>query len=233
MEDFKIKAINAVNIERVLSSQKLTDKQKAEFIHNNAVEIKQVMKTQITKDEFAHMMKNRPLIRFRPFKNSFTKKGDKALLATSLDIPVTEVDNYIEGIIESNFDLKHDVTKENIEKVKTYVYRHGKKDEVVAFLDYELSDTKTVLKKLYRTLEDESGGLAGYFTRPIHRMDNKMLTKLYNTIDKRLKSGLDAGMYTEEKCTSTAEWALVKIYQIQNNSKLIRAYNVYKDLKRC
>ncbi len=232
MEDFKISAINAVNIEKVLRSQKLTDKQKAQFIHNNAVEIKQVMQTKITKEEFGYMMKNRPLIRFRPLRNSFTKKGDKRLLAETLGIPEIEVNKYIENIIESNFDIRHDVTRENLETVKTYVYRHGKKDEVVAFFDYELSEPKTMLKKLYRTLDDESGGLAGYFNRPIHRMDNKTLVRLYNVIDKRLKAGVDAGAFTQEKCTSTAEWALVKIYQIQNNSKLIRAYNEYKDLKR-
>lgn len=230
MEDFTIHSINAFNIEKVLSSQKLTDAQKAAFIHNNAVEIKQVMRSEITKDEFALIMKNRPLIRFRPLKNSFTKKGDKILLAKSLGIDECDVDDYIQNIIDTNFDTQHGVSKDNIEKVKTYVYRHGKKDDVVAFLDYELSNVKTVLQKLYKTLDDDSGGLAGYFSRPIHRMDNKTLAKLYNTIDKRLNAGFEAGEYSREKCSSTAQWALVKIYQIQNNSKLIRAYNAYKDL---
>lgn len=224
MEDFKITSINAVNIQRVLGSSKFTDAQKAEFIHNNAVEIKQVMKTKISKEEFAHLMKNRPLIRFRPLKNSFTKRGDKILLAKSLGITDSDVDDYIQ-----NMDFS-DATPESIEKVKTYVYRHGKKDDVVRFLDYELSNVKTTLAKLYKTMEDNSGGLADYFSRPIHRMDNKTLGKLYNVIDNRLRLSCDAGEMPREKCTSVSEWALVRIYQIQNNSKLIHAYNLYKDI---
>ncbi|MCM1009756.1 MAG: hypothetical protein NC390_02605 [Fusobacterium sp.] len=224
MEDFKITSINAVNIQKILSSSKLTDAQKAQFIHNNAVEIKQVMKTKISKEEFAYIMKNRPLIRFRPLKNSFTKKGDKILLAKALGINESDVDDYIQNM---SFD---DAPADSIDKVKTYVYRHGKKDDVVRFLDYELSNVKTTLAKLYKTLEVDSGGLADYFSRPIHRMDNKTLGKLYNVIDKRLRLCCEAGEMPREKCTSTSEWALVKIYQIQNNSKLIRAYNLYKDL---
>ncbi len=224
MEDFKIKSINAVNIQRVLGSSQLTDAQKAEFIHNNAVEIKQVMQTKITKEEFAYLMKNRPLIRFRPLKNSFTKKGDKILLAKSLGITDAEVDDYIQNI------RLEDSSPENIEKVRTYVYRHGKKDDVVRFLDYELSNVKTTLSRLYKTLDDNSGGLAGYFSRPIHRMDNKTLAKLYNTIDKRINLACEAGEFSKEDASSVAQWALVRIYQIQNNSKLIRAYNAYKDL---
>lgn len=224
MEDFKIKSINAVNIQRVLSSSKLTVAQKAEFIHNNAVEIKNVMQTKITKEEFVHIMKNRPLVRFRPFKNAFTKKGDKILLAKSLGISDSDVEGYIQNI---SFE---DTSPENIEKVKTYVYRHGKKDDVIVFLDYELSNVKTVLKRLYSTLDDNSGGLAGYFSRPLHRMDNKTLAKLYNTIDKRINLACEAGEFSKEDAALTAQWALVRIYQIQNNSKLIRAYNAYKDL---
>ena len=231
MSDLKIQAINAINIEKVLSSKKLTDSQKAEFINNNSIEIKQVMKNNITKEEFSHLMKNRPLIRFRPIRNSFTKKGDKILLAQSLGIEPTDVEKYIARIVESNFDLQKDVTPENIEKVKTYVFRHGKKDEVVAFLDYELSEPKKVLTRLYKVLDDNCDGIAGYFSRPIHRMDNKMLTRLYRVIDNRLKAGLNDGAYTPKKQAMATEWALVKLYQIQNNSKLIRASRIYENMK--
>lgn len=232
MDDFKVLPITSITIEKVLNSQKLSDKQKTEFIHNNQTEIKQVMQTKISKEEFAYLMKNRPLIRFRPLKNSFTKKGDKILLAKSLDIPLPDVDDYIDNIIETNFDIQHNVTRENIEKVKTYIYRHGKKSEVAAFLDYELSDVKTALEKLYKILDDNSGGLVEYFSRPIHRMDNKTLAKLYNIIDKRLNLSCEAGVISRDKKDEVAQWALVKIYQIQNNSKIIRAYNAYKDLTR-
>jgi hypothetical protein len=128
-------------------------------------------------------------------------------------------------------DILQNHKDKRFEKVKTYIYRHGKKGDVVRFLDYELSDAKHILKTLYRTLDDNSGGMAGYFTRPIHRMDNKTLVKLYGVIDNRLRASKDAGFITEDECNSTAQWALVRIYEIQNNSKLIRAYKLYKDIR--
>ena len=97
-------------------------------------------------------------------------------------------------------------------------------------MEYELSDAKTTLQKLYKTLEDNSGGLADYFSRPIHRMDNITLGKLYNTIDKSLKNSANAGYIKHEELNSHAEWALVRIYQIQNNSKLIKALEAYNSL---
>lgn len=231
MDDLKVQPITAIKIQKVLSSTKLTDAQKAQFLKENAIAIKEVAKTEITKAEFAQMMKERPLIRFRPFKNSFTKRGDRILLAKSLGVEQNDLDNYIEKVLTEDLNNKHLLPKENIEKVKTYIYRHGKKGDVVRFLDYELSDAKHILKTLYKTLEDNSGGMAGYFTRPIHRMDNKTLVKLYGVIDNRLRASKDAGFITEDECNSTAQWALVRIYEIQNNSKLIRAYKLYKDIR--
>lgn len=225
-----IKPISFNEIQKILSSEKLTDAQKAEFIKKNSKEIKNTFKEEISKTEFLQLMQNRPLIKFRPLKNSFTKKGDKILLAKSLNIKENEINNYIYSIINTNFDIKENITKNNIEKVKTYIYRHGNKSQVIAFLEYELSDVKTTLEKLYKTMQDNSGGLCDYFSRPIHRMDNKTLAKLYNVIDKSLKKSVNKGNLTKEQYNSTAQWALVRIYQIQNNSKLIRACECYKDL---
>lgn len=225
-----IKPISFNEIQKILSSEKLTDAQKAEFIKKNSKEIKNTFKEEISKTEFLQLMQNRPLIKFRPLKNSFTKKGDKILLAKSLNIKENEINNYIYSIINTNFDIKENITKNNIEKVKTYIYRHGNKSQVIAFLEYELSDVKTTLEKLYKTMQDNSGGLCDYFSRPIHRMDNKTLAKLYNVIDKSLKKSVNEGNLTKEQYNSTAQWALVRIYQIQNNSKLIRACECYKDL---
>lgn len=229
----KIQSINfidAIKLHSVLSSEKLTDNQKAEFIRNNSIAIKNIIKTEISKTDYLHIMQNRPLIRFRPLKNSFTKKGDSILLAKSLNISEKEIKKYINSIIDTNFKIQHNQDKDNIEKVKTYIYRHGTKEQVIKFLEYELSDTKTTLAKLYKTLDDNSGGLCEYFSRPIHRMDNITLGKLYNTIDKSLRNSEKAGYMTKEECNSHSEWALVRIYQIQNNSKLIRAYETYKNL---
>ena len=227
MEDFSISAISpltTLKLQKILTSNKLTNQQKAQFMRKHSVEIKNIMNSEISKGEFAQMMKNRPLIRFRPFKNSFTKRGDRKLLAQALGIKENEINKYITNIIDNNFDIKHDVTASNIDKVKTYVYRHGTKDEVVEFLRYELSDVQNALTKLYKILDDNSGGLCEYFSRPIHRMDNITLGKLYNTIDKSLHASYEAGYLPKEKLNSTSQWALVRIYQIQNNSKLIRAY---------
>lgn len=97
-------------------------------------------------------------------------------------------------------------------------------------MEYELSDVKFVLERLYRTFDSNSGGVFGYFLRPIHRMDNNTLSRIYNVVDKSLRNSLNAGYIDQTKFNSTAEWALVKIHEIQNNSKVLRAYDLYKDL---
>lgn len=229
----KVQAIGALttfDIYKVLASQKLTDKQKAEFIKKNSAAIKNISTSEISKAEFQELMAHRPLIRFRPLKNSFTKQGDDIILAKALGIEKKNIKKYINSIIDNNFEIQNSVDQDKIEKIKAYVYRHGTKAQVIAFLDYELSDTKNTLEKLYKTLEQNSGGLCDYFSRPVHRMDNITLGKLYNTIDKNLKKSYAAGYINENKLNSTSQWALIKIYEIQNNSKLIKAYETYKSL---
>lgn len=229
----KIEAINAIDIielQKVLTSNKLTDLQKVKFIKHNASAIKKIVKEEISKSDFKILMSDRPLIRFRPLKNSFTKRGDNILLAKAIGIKTSDIKKYINSIIDNNFIFKTKQEQENIEKVKTYIYRHGSKKQVLAFLEYELSDVKNTLQILYKTLDDNSGGLASYFSRPIHRMDNTTLGKLYKTIDKSLKASHSAGFIGNEQLNSTAQWALVRIYQIQNNSKILRAYEAYKDM---
>ena len=222
-----INSLDALEVYKILSSEKLTNQQKAQFIKKNSIAIKSIAKSEITPAELKDIMSHRPLVRFRPLKNSFTKQGDDILFAKSIGITKKEIRKYINSIIDNNFENQH---PDNLEKAKAYVYRHGTKAQVIAFLDYELSDVKTTLEKLYKTLEVNSGGLADYFSRPIHRMDNITLGKLYNTIDKNLKNSCDAGYIDKSQLNSHAEWALVKIYQIQNNSKLIRAYEAYQNL---
>lgn len=228
----KIEAINAIDIielQKVLTSNKLTDLQKVKFIKHNASAIKKIVKEEISKSDFKILMSDRPLIRFRPLKNSFTKRGDNILLAKAIGIKTSDIKKYINSIIDNNFIFKTKQEQENIEKVKSYVYRHGTKTQVLAFLEYELSDVKNTLQILYKTLDDNSGGLASYFSRPIHRMDNITLGKLYKAIDKSLKASYDAGFISNEQLNSTAQWALIRIYQIQNNSKILRAFEAYKD----
>lgn len=81
-----VNSISAFDIYKVLSSEKLTDNQKAEFLYKNSAAIKSVAESEITREEFKEIMANRPLIKFRPLKNSFTKQGDDIILAQALDI---------------------------------------------------------------------------------------------------------------------------------------------------
>ncbi len=224
-----ISSIDSFELHKILTSNKLSNKQKVEFLKNNAHILKNISPENITKKELEQILKNRQLIRFRPLKNSFTKQGDMKLLAEALGIEKSEINKYINSVINTNFLIQNQTDIDNIEKMKMYVYRHGTKKQVESFLEYELSDVKTTLQKLYKTLEYNSGGLADYFSRPIHRMDNKTLARLYNIIDKSLKNSADAGYVTD--INSHAEWALIKIYEIQNNSKLIKAYDLYNSLE--
>ena len=224
----KITAADSLKLHEVLYSQKLTDKQKAEFIKMNSKALN--INREITREEFNMLMLKRPLIRFRPLKNSFTKKGDALLLAKSLNIDPKDVKTYINNTIENLYDLKEKKDLNNLEKVKTYILRHGTKAQVLKLVEYELADVKFTLEKLYKLLDDNSGGLVDYFSRPVHRLDNRTLAKLYNTIDNSLKNSAQAGFIDKKKLNSTAEWALVRIYQIQNNSKIIRACEIYNEL---
>lgn len=222
-----IASIDTFEVYKILTSEKLTDNQKAQFIKKNSTTLKNIAKTSISRAELEKILAHRPLIRLRPLKNSFTKQGDDIMFAQSVGINKKEIRKYINSIINNNFTNQH---PENIEKTKAYVYRHGSKAQVISFLEYELSDVKTTLRKLYKTLEDNSGGLADYFSRPIHRMDNSTLRKLYNSIDKSLRASVDAGYIKKEDLNSHAQWALIRIYQIQNNSKILKAYEAYKNL---
>ena len=227
-----IKIIDLNTVQRVLSSNKISDTQKHDFIRQNKTAIEQALDVKLTGAEFKYLMKWRPLRKFRFLRNSFTKRGDKALLGNLLDIEPCEVDDYIENVREAMFDVDKlsFLTKDKIDAIKTYVYRHGSKDDIVSFLDYELSKSNDVLQTLYRTLDYHTGGLADYFIRPVHRMTNKTLIRLYNVIDKNLNKAEESGKINEQEMDEAAKWALVRIYQIQNNSKIINAIKSYKIL---
>ena len=155
------------------------------------------------------------------------------MLAMLLEIEPCEVDEYIENVTEAMKEVNQldFLPKDEIDAIKTYVYRHGSKDGIVEFLDYELRTSKDVLKTLYSTLEYHTGGIADYFIRPVHRMTNNTMIRLYNVIDKNLKSAYESGSITKEQYDKDARNALIRIYQIQNNSKLINAIKTYKILK--
>ena len=93
-----IQPVNSIDIQiirNVLASSSLTYTQKVQFMRKNQAEIKEVMEAEVSSAEFNYLMQNRPLIKFRPLKNSFTKRGDKILLAKTLGIKPYEVDDFI------------------------------------------------------------------------------------------------------------------------------------------
>lgn|SRR5574344_1464706 len=222
---FRIEAIKPYEINQLSQIAPVQNSETVDLVKQNPDVIKNVHIT-MTRGEFAHLMKNRPLIRFRPFKNSFVKQGDTILLAEALNIPVPQVKSAISEIIGSNFEIKSSRTKDDIAKVKAYVYRHGAKDEVLAFLKNELSDVKFVLQNLYQTLDDNTGGLSEYFQRPCHRMSNKTLVDIHNIINDSLDSAVNSGDITSSQANESSQWALERIYQIQNDSRVIRAAKI-------
>ena len=128
-------------------------------------------------------------------------------------------------------DLKSlGVSGDIYKQIKTYVYRHGTKKQVIAILDYELRHTTDILKTLYRTLDYNSCGIANYFMFPHHKLDNSTLIKLYNVIDKNLELSSESGKISEVNALETAEWALAKIYDIQNNQHFQNAIKLKKEL---
>lgn len=226
----KISELNSLEVYKILASNKLSNMDKAEFIRENEHLIQNAMAQNITKSEFTTLMRHRPLIKYKPIKNSFTKHGDDIILSKTLGISPKDIQKTINAVIESDFEINNQHDLDKIETMQTYVYRHGTKNQVIKFLEHELSDTKMTLTKLYRTLDMNSGGIAGYFSRPIHRMNNHTIKRLYKVIDGSLRKSQADGYINEEEFNSASKWALVQIYKIQNNQKIIHAYNLYKDL---
>ena len=233
MEISRINALDFDTLMNVLSSPKITESQKTQFLLKNQSQISTIIETKITSSDFENLMQKRVIQKFRPLKNSFTKRGDKILLAKALEIEPSNVSAYIKKTtsIMQNVDEIDFLPPDKMDMLKTYVYRHGSKDELVAFLDYELQKAKDITKALYKTLEYYSGGVADYFIRPIHRMDNKTLIKIFQIINKNIKQSQSTGQLSDVRAKKLAKWALIRIYQIQNNSKLINAIKIYNVLK--
>ena len=236
----EIQAINSLTpitlskVREILTSNKISQRQKTDFVRHYKTQIQQALDVKLTGTEFQWIMKCRPLQKFKPLKNSFTKRGDKIMLANTLAIEPAEVDDYIDNVKDAlvDIDMLNFLPKDKLDAIKTYVYRHGSKDDIVSFLDYELRESKDILSTLYRTLEYHTGGLADYFIRPIHKMSNLTMIKLYNVIDKNIENCCKNGSIDEKQKNEIAKWALIKIYQIQNNSQFINAVKTFKVLNQ-
>ena len=229
----KVDNLDFDKVYKVLNSSSLSEVQKTEFVLQNRSEIKKLVKIAINDKNYKALMDNRTLQKFRPLKNSYTKWGDKILLAQALDIPVSTVPKYIKNVVKIMHDIKKIkmVPSSTLEMLKTYVYRHGSKDELVLFFDYELNNAKNKIKCIQQNLTYYSGGVADYFIRPIHRMDNKTLVRLFDVVNKYVSQSQQNGQITQSEAAEFAKWSLVQIYTIQNNSKLINAVKNYNELK--
>lgn len=53
---------------------------------------------------------------------------------------------------------------------------------------------------------------------------------IYNVVDKNLKSSRASGKISDIQAQETAEWALAKIYQIQNNQRLRNIIKLNKEI---
>lgn len=217
---------------KIMDSQQLTDIQKTEFILNNRLKIKEVMKSELNENDFLYLIENRKLEKFRPLKNSSTKWGDKLILAKALNIPVSALPQYIQNITETINDInKLNVPQSTMKLLKTYVFRHGNTKELVTFFDYELKTAKDKVKTLFHTLEYNTAGIADYFVRPIHKMSNKTLVSLFQVINNNLELAISNKEISPTEKENIAKIALTKLYNIQHNSKLINAIKTCKTIK--
>ena len=224
IESVSNKSLDIYSLYHIMSSPKLDDYQKIEFVKKNRQEIKHIMERKISNPEFFNMMQNRPLIKFRPLKNSYTKWGDKIIFSKSLGILPSQVDGYVKQVTSAMCDMNkmNKLPVDKMDSIKTYVYRHGANEQVAIFLDYELKNAKNFLKTLKSTLDFGTGGMADYYVRPIHRMTNKTMINLFNIIDNNLKSAQSKGILTEAQREKIAHEALVRLYSIQYEQKIIK-----------
>lgn len=231
MEIRGVEPLTFNKVYNVLTATHISAAAKEEFVMNNQTEIHELFRGKINTAAFQTIMQGRKLQIFRPLKNCKTKAADKKILAKTLGIKPSELDDYIHEIsddIENGYIENY--PKDELEMIKTYVYRHGKRDELENFLDYELKYANDILGVLYRTLQYNTGGAADYFVRPIHRMNNNTLVTVYDIVDRNLKEAERKGDITELDRERTAEWALVRIYEIQNNQRFKNALRLKKEL---
>lgn len=225
--------IDVYSLHHILASEDLTDVQKLNFLKRHSDEVKGILEIELGTEDFNKIMANRPLMIFRPIKNVFTKTGDRIMLAKTLEIPPEELDGFVKKATrtlpkrgEASF-----ISEEQLDAIKTYIYRHGSQEQVIKFMDYELSHTKNIKKTLRKTLSYTKGGVADYFTRPIHRMKDKTLLGLFETVLKNLSDRKDAGELTDDEVLKISKVVLARIYQLKENSKLKNSAKLKRELE--
>ena len=177
-----IRPINIYDIDKILSSSSLTDYDKLRFLRRNAGQINDLLKVSLNSAEYNALISQRPLLSYKPIRNAFTKRGDKILLAKAIGVPENKIEQEIAYAMKSinDFDSLNFLTKDQIKSLKTYIYRHGTKEQMLKMLNYELGTSPNVISIIKKTLEYNNFGVADYFTRPIHRMSNKTFVNIFS-----------------------------------------------------
>jgi len=157
-----------------------------------------------------------------------------AILAKQLQMDNSDVKNinfYIDSIIKKHFQNLTFLEVQNLGNIRAYIYKQGIIAQVLAFLEFELSDVRTTLTFLYLTLENNSGGLADFICANKLIMDNATISSLYSVIDKSIKNSVSAGYIRQSEEAKICKWALARIYELQNSSQVISAMDIYRTFK--
>ena len=229
-----VEIFDLYKVREVMTSGKIKETQKIKFLEENHDRINCLAEKKISGTDYEVMMNVRPLKLQNPLKNVYIKFVDWKITAQALGVQPSEVKSYMGDIVhklESMEDLKTlGISEDTYKQIKTHVYRMGSKKQVITNLDYELRHTEDILNTLYRVLDYNSIGIANYFMFPHRRLDNKTLIKVYNVIDDNLKLSNKSGRISEVEAMSASEWALAKIYEIQNNQHFQNLVKLKKEL---
>ncbi len=225
--------IDVYSLHHILATQALTDVQKLEFLKRHSTEVKGILEIELGTEDFNKIMANRPLMIFRPIKNVFTKAGDRVMLAKTLEIPPNELDAFLKKAVKilPKRNEASSVSEDKLHAVKTYIFRHGSQEQVIKFLDFELSRSKDIKKTLRQTLAYTKGGVADYFARPIHKMKDKTLIGLFETVCKNLSECQKSGELSENEVLTISRVVLARIYQLQENSKFKNSAKLKKEIE--
>ena len=226
--------LDLYKVREIMTSNKINQTEKIKFLQDNHDKIKCLAEEKISGTDYEWLMEIRPLKLQSPLKNVYIKFVDWKITAKALGVKPGEVKKYMGDIVdklESMEDLKALGISEDVYKqIKTHVYRMGSKKQVITILDYELHHTENILDTLYHTLGYNSCGIANYFMFPHRRLNNSTMLKIYNVIDKNLKSSSALGKISEANSLQASEWALAKIYDIQNNQHFKNLVKLKKEL---
>ena len=138
----KVEKINQLDFDmlmKVMSSTRLTYTDKVNFVQKNRTKITQIMDIKISGADYNTLMQKRGLQKFRPLKNSFTKKGDKI---KRINESVIEIFQKVKFSITNVFYMPS--TSTGVEKITKLMVCVDNKNKKMAFVDYDSKKCKIV-----------------------------------------------------------------------------------------